>query len=167
MSFALIQKVQSSFIKKVPSLRPGLTVRVHQRIKEGEKERIQVFEGLVIKISSGTGVDKTFTLRKVVDGIGVEKIFALYSPKIVKIQIVKEARVRQAKLYFMRERFGKSARLREKHVSAKDQEEIEEVVKTEVQGNGEKAAESEATESEVSSSEAEEKNDQKEEKNKE
>lgn len=156
MSFALIQKVQSSFLKKVPSLRPGLTVRVHQKIKEGGKERIQVFEGLVIKISSGAGLDKTFTLRKVVDGIGVEKIFPLHSPNIAKIKVVKEAKVRRAKLYYMRERFGKSARLREKHVSDKDAEafaeaeEVEEkVVKEEELAKKEETAEAKDQAAEV------------------
>lgn len=100
-------------LKKVPNIKPGQTVKVYQKIKEGEKERVQIFEGLIIKISSGTGLSKTFTVRKVVDGVGVEKIFPLYTPTIDKIQIIKEGQVRRAKLYYMRDLSGKSTRLKE------------------------------------------------------
>ncbi|MBI2464363.1 50S ribosomal protein L19 [Candidatus Peregrinibacteria bacterium] len=106
--------------KKVPEIRSGYTVRVHQKIVEGNKERIQIFEGLIIKVGSGTGVNRTFTVRKVVENVGVEKVFPLYSPNIVKIEVVKIAQVRRARLYYMRERFGKVARLKERHVSIKD-----------------------------------------------
>ena len=102
--------------KKVPVIRTGQTVRVFQKIKEGEKERIQMFEGLVIKVNSGHGADRSFTVRKVVEGIGVEKIYPLYSPRIDKIEVKKEAKVRRAKLYYMRDRSGKSARLKESFV---------------------------------------------------
>ncbi|MFH1284582.1 MAG: 50S ribosomal protein L19 [Candidatus Peregrinibacteria bacterium] len=108
-----------------PDISTGNTVRVHQKIKEGDKERIQIFEGLVIKINSGHGADKTFTVRKVVEGIGVEKIFPLYSTNIEKIEVKKKAAVRRAKLYYMRERSGKSARLKETFVSSEDIEEPE------------------------------------------
>jgi len=94
-------------------LNPGMSIKVHQKIKEGEKERTQIFEGLVVKISSGNGVNKTFTVRKVVDGIGVEKIFPFYAPSIEKIELMKRGKVRRSKLYYMRERQGKSARLRD------------------------------------------------------
>lgn len=113
MSQAILNHVTASMLKKVPNVKPGQTLRVSQRIKEGEKERTQIFEGLVIKLSSGTGVNKTFTVRKLVDGIGVEKIFPLHSPTIQKIKVVKEGKVRSAKLYYMRDLSGKSARLRE------------------------------------------------------
>ena len=77
---SLLKTVQEKALKTVPVIKTGLTVRVHQKIKEGEKERIQIFEGLVIKVNSGHGADKAFTVRKIVEGIGVEKNFPLYSP---------------------------------------------------------------------------------------
>lgn len=104
MSNLLVQEVQKKFInKKMPVLRPGYQIRVHQKIKEGEKERIQVFEGLVVSVSSGHGPGKTFTVRKVVQGIGVEKVLPINSPLISKIEIRKTQKVRQAKLNFMRD----------------------------------------------------------------
>jgi large subunit ribosomal protein L19 len=127
MNMQLVQKVGKKFMKKVPVIKAGSTVKVHQRIKEGSKERIQIFEGLVIAVNSGSGPDKTFTVRKVVGGIGVEKIFPLYSTNITKIQVTKSSDVRRSKLYYMRKRSGKSARLKEKHLTEKDveMEEIE------------------------------------------
>lgn len=120
---SLLQDVQRLAIKKkVPEIKPGYTVAVHQKIKEGEKERVQIFEGLVICINSGHGADKTFTIRKVVEGIGVERIFPLYSPRIEKIQVKKEGKVRRSKLYYMGKRFGKSARLKETFVSENEME---------------------------------------------
>lgn len=89
--------------KKMPLLRAGYHVRVHQKIKEGEKERIQVFEGLVVKIGAGHGGSKTFTVRKVVEGIGVEKVFPVHSPLIQKVEIKKTFKIRRAKLNFMRD----------------------------------------------------------------
>ena len=97
-----------------PILKSGLTVRVHQKIREGDKDRIQIFEGLIIKLNSGVGVNMTFTVRKVVDGIGVEKIFPINSPNVARIEIVKESRVRRAKLYFLREDKARNFRLYEK-----------------------------------------------------
>ncbi|MEK7085421.1 MAG: 50S ribosomal protein L19 [Patescibacteria group bacterium] len=125
---SILHDIQQSVIKKkVPEIKAGYTVKVHQKIKEGDKERIQIFEGLVLQVSSGHGpADKTFTVRKVVEGIGVEKIFPLHSPLIEKIQVKKEGKVRRARLYYMGNRFGKSARLRESFVSdAPKEEEIE------------------------------------------
>lgn len=120
---SILQEVQKLAIKKkIPEIKPGYTVRVHQRIKEGEKERVQIFEGLIIAINSGYGANKTFTVRKVVEGIGVEKIFPLYSPLLEKIEVKKESDVRRAKLYYMRKRTGKSARLKETFL---DNEEVE------------------------------------------
>ena len=144
---SLLKTVQEQSRKAVPVIKPGLTVRVHQKIKAGNKERIQVFEGLVIKVNSGHGADKTFTVRKIVEGIGVEKIFPLYSPLLEKIEVKKEAKIRRAKLYYMRERFGKSARLKESFVSEQKMEEaIEELAE-------QKAAE-EATETTEAPAEA-------------
>ncbi|MDA1061286.1 MAG: 50S ribosomal protein L19, partial [bacterium] len=123
---SILQEVQKLAIKKkVPVLRTGYTVRVHQKIKEGEKQRIQIFEGLVIKMNSGYGADKTFTVRKIVQGIGVEKIFSLYSPLIEKIEVKKIAKVRRAKLFYMRKRSGKSARLKEGFVNIAEAEQSE------------------------------------------
>lgn len=121
MSQALIAKLTKSFLKDVPQLRTGYTVRVHQKIKEGDKERVQIFEGLIIKKSGGNKVGETITVRKISDGVGVEKIFPVNSPNIVKIEVVKVAKVRRSKLYYMRERFGKSARLKERQISQEEQ----------------------------------------------
>ncbi len=86
----------------LPDIRPGATVRVHQKIKEGEKERIQIYEGIVISRSGGKSLDGTFTVRKISEGIGVERIFPLHSPLIAKIDILKQAKVRRAKLHYLR-----------------------------------------------------------------
>jgi large subunit ribosomal protein L19 len=93
-----------------PSLRPGETVRVHVKVVEGEKERTQIFEGIVIALS-GTGSRAMFTVRKVSYGVGVERIFPIHSPRIDKVEVVSRGRVRRAKLYYLRERSGKAARL--------------------------------------------------------
>ncbi len=149
----ILQYIQKKAInKRVPKVEAGHTVRVHQIIKEGDKSRIQVFEGLVLKVNSGHGADKTFTVRKVVGGIGVEKIFPLYSPNIEKIEIIKKAKVRRSKLYYQRTRFGKSARMKEEFLTAEQiknmYEEIpaEEVVDEEVK---EEKKEEAATKEEV------------------
>ena len=101
--------------EKPPEVRPGDTVRVHMRLVEGEKERIQVIEGVVIRVKGG-GIRKTVTVRKISFGIGVERIFPIHSPRVEKIDIVKHARVRRAKLYYLRELRGKAARLKEAQV---------------------------------------------------
>lgn len=93
---------QKNTTTSVPHLKGGYTVRVHQKIKEGDKERVQIFEGLIIKVGSGAGLSKTFTVRKVVDGIGVEKIFPVDSPNLAKVEVVRASRVRRAKLYYLR-----------------------------------------------------------------
>ncbi|MEK7782803.1 MAG: 50S ribosomal protein L19 [Candidatus Binatota bacterium] len=98
--------------KEAPALRPGETVRVHVKVVEGEKERTQVFEGIVIRIS-GKGNRTTFTVRKISYGIGVERIFPLHSPRIEKVEVVSRGKVRRAKLYYLRGRSGKGARLHE------------------------------------------------------
>jgi len=105
---------------KAAELRSGYTVRVHQKIREGDKERLQAFEGVIIKIGSGSGVSKTFTVRKVVDGVGVEKIFPLLSPNIAKIDIVKKSRVRRAKLYYLRKKLGEKFKLYEEKAKSSD-----------------------------------------------
>lgn len=138
----LIREFQKDQLKKVPALRPGYTVSVHQKIKEGGKERIQIFEGLVIAIGKGVGPLKSFTVRKVVEGIGVEKVFPLHSPHIAKIVVKREGSVRRAKLYYMRGRFGKSARLREGFVTEEAvEEEVKEVAPVKAEEKIEKAAE--------------------------
>ena len=105
---------QKSLRTDLPELRSGYTVRIQQKIKEGEKERLQSFEGLIIKISSGAGVNKTITVRKVVDGIGVEKILPIHSPNVANITVVKKSDVRRAKLYYLRDAVGKRSKLDEK-----------------------------------------------------
>jgi len=102
--------------KEVPTLRPGETVRIHVKVVEGEKERTQVFEGIVIRIS-GKGSRSTFTVRKISYGVGVERIFPFHSPRIDKIEVVSRGKVRRAKLYYLRERSGKAARLYEEEGS--------------------------------------------------
>ncbi len=97
----------------IPDFKPGDTIRVHARIKEGEKERIQVFEGLVIRKRKGK-IGATFTVRKMSYGIGVERIFPLHSPNIDKIEIVTRGKVRRGRLYYMRKLKGKAARIKEK-----------------------------------------------------
>ena len=98
---------------KIPDLKVGDTVRVHQRIKEGNRERIQVFTGTVIK-EQNSGLNKTFTVRKISNGIGVERTFPVNSPKIEKVEVTREGKVRRAKLYYLRDRVGKAAKTKEK-----------------------------------------------------
>lgn len=98
--------------KTVEQFRVGDTVRVHMRIVEGEKERVQVFQGVVIRRKGG-GLSESFTVRKYSYGIGVERIFPVHSPRIEQIEVVRSGRVRRAKLYFLRRRKGKAARLKE------------------------------------------------------
>jgi large subunit ribosomal protein L19 len=93
-----------------PVLRPGETVRVHVKVVEGEKERTQIFEGIVIAMS-GSGSRAMFTVRKISYGVGVERIFPIHSPRIDKVEVVSRGKVRRAKLYYLRERSGKAARL--------------------------------------------------------
>ncbi|BAB06197.1 50S ribosomal protein L19 [Halalkalibacterium halodurans] len=96
----------------LPSFRPGDTLRVHVKVIEGSRERIQVFEGVVIK-RRGTGVSETFTVRKISYGVGVERTFPLHSPKIDKIEVKRRGKVRRAKLYYLRNLRGKAARIKE------------------------------------------------------
>lgn len=113
MSFALIQKVNDEQRKHaVVDVRSGDTVRVHQKIKEGNKERIQVFEGVVIRVDRKSSHTSRMTVRKIASGVGVEKSFLLHSPLVEKIEIVRRAKVRRNYLSFLRSRSGKSARLK-------------------------------------------------------
>ena len=110
---SLIDKIEAGELKKEASqVRVGDTVKAHIRIVEGEKERIQVFEGVVIRLHGG-GARETMTLRKISFGVGVERIIPLHSPRLEKTEIIKRAKVRQAKLYYLRELRGKAARLKE------------------------------------------------------
>jgi len=114
----LLDQFNKSQLKTLPDIRPGDTIKVHQKIKEGNKERLQVFEGVVIAKKHGKGISSTITVRKVVDGIGVERIFPIHSPVIEKIEIVKSGKVRRAKLYYLRTAKGKKARLKNKEFAS-------------------------------------------------
>jgi len=106
--------VESEYLREdIPDFRPGDTVKVHVRVVEGNRERIQVFQGVVIARKGG-GTRETFTVRKVSFGVGVERTFPLHSPIIAKIEVVTQGKVRRAKLYYLRDRVGKKARIKEK-----------------------------------------------------
>jgi large subunit ribosomal protein L19 len=112
----LIKTVEQEFAKSKdnqPGFKPGDTINVHVKIKEGNKERVQQFQGTVIQ-RKGEGAGETFTVRKISNGVGVERIFPIMSPTIDKIEVVKEGRVRRAKLYYLKGKHGKAARIREK-----------------------------------------------------
>jgi len=114
MSDLIIQELERRDTPEgIPSFSAGDTVLVHQRVIEGAKERIQIFKGVVIALK-GRGSHASFTVRKISSGVGVERTFPLNSPSIAKIEVEKEGRVRRAKLYYLRERTGKAARIREK-----------------------------------------------------
>jgi large subunit ribosomal protein L19 len=111
---ALMRAVQEKYMRNdIPEFRPGDTVRVYVKVKEGDKERIQAFEGVVIR-KRGGGTDATFTVRKVSYGIGIERTFPMHAPVIEKIEVLKRGIVRRARLYYLRERKGKAARIKEK-----------------------------------------------------
>ena len=110
----IIEELEKPYMEKeVPNVNPGDTVRVFVRIVEGNKERIQAFEGTIIK-KHGSGINKTITVRKVFQGVGVERVFLLHSPRIDKISIIRRGDVKRAKLYYLRERSGKATRIKEK-----------------------------------------------------
>ncbi|EKD46280.1 MAG: 50S ribosomal protein L19, partial [uncultured bacterium] len=114
----LLQKFEESQVKRqIPAIRPGSTVRVHQKIKEGNKERVQIFEGVVLSRHGGKGINSNITVRKIASGVGVERIFPLHLPSITKIEVVKEAKVRRAKLFYLRKLTGKATKLRDKKLS--------------------------------------------------
>jgi len=103
---------EESVKKELPKFEIGDTVKVHVKIREGERERIQVFEGTVIA-RKGSGVAQTFTVRRVSYGVGVERVFPIHSPNVADVEIVRKGRVRRAKLYFLRDRIGKAAKVKE------------------------------------------------------
>ena len=109
----LIKALTEKQLKDVPEVQVGDTVRVHVKVKEGSRERIQVFEGTVIAKKHG-GIEETFTVRRISYGIGVEKVFPVYSPSIDHVEVVRSGKVRRAKLYYLRGRVGKSAKVKEK-----------------------------------------------------
>ena len=110
------QLIERSFLRSdVPVFRPGDTVKVHVRVVEGNRERVQVFQGVVIRRQGG-GVRETFTVRKISFGVGVERTFPVHSPSIAKLEVVQRGQVRRAKLYYLRELRGKKARIRERRV---------------------------------------------------
>jgi len=110
----IITEIEKQFLdKELPALNPGDTVKVFVRIVEGNKERTQAFEGTIIK-KRGSGVNKTITVRKIFQGVGVERVFPVFSPRVEKIAILKRGDVRRAKLYYLRELSGKATRIKEK-----------------------------------------------------
>jgi large subunit ribosomal protein L19 len=106
-------ETQKEWLRNVPPFRPGDTLRVNVRVKEGDKERLQAFEGVCIA-RRGSGVSETFTVRKISNGVGVERIFPVHSPMLAEIVVVRRGRVRRAKLYYLRHLTGKATRIREK-----------------------------------------------------
>jgi large subunit ribosomal protein L19 len=115
MTNALMASLQPELSTSFPEIGPGDTVRVHQRIVEGRNERIQVFQGVVVAMRGGVTAGATFTVRRTAaHGVGVERTFPLYSKNIEKLEVLRKAKVRRAQLYYLRERSGKAARLREK-----------------------------------------------------
>ncbi|HAM87401.1 50S ribosomal protein L19 [Limosilactobacillus mucosae] len=115
----LIEKITASQLRDdIPEFRAGDTIRVHAKIVEGTRERIQIFQGVVIK-RHGAGISATYTVRKISNGVGVERTFPVHSPRVAKIEVVRYGRVRRAKLYYLRERTGKSARIPERRRDVK------------------------------------------------
>ena len=126
----IIKSIEHEQLKnKIPELKVGNTVRVHVKIKEGNKERIQVFEGIIIKVQGG-GVNQTFTVRKISYGVGVEKTFLIHSPLVEKVELVRVGKARRAKLFYLRDRVGKAAKTKEKVGARIEDKEI--VVKEEI-----------------------------------
>ena len=120
----IIKSIEHEQLKnKIPELKVGDTVRVHQRIKEGNRERIQVFEGIIIK-KQGGGVNATFTVRKIAYGVGVEKTFLVHSPMVEKVELVRVGKARRAKLYYLRDRIGKAAKTKENSAARIEDREI-------------------------------------------
>ena len=165
----IVKSIEHEQLKnKIPDLKVGNTVRVHVRIKEGNKERIQVFEGTIIKVQ-GSGVNRTFTVRKISYGVGVEKTFLIHSPLVEKVELVRVGHARRSKLFYLRDRVGKSAKTREiagariedKEIEIKGEEVVEEPVQEEVVSEDttvnevvETPAEATATEDAVEATEA-------------
>ena len=109
----IIKSIEHEQMKnKIPDLKVGNTVKVHVRVKEGNRERIQVFEGIIIKVQGG-GINKTFTVRRIASGVGVEKTFLIHSPAVEKVEVTRVGKARRAKLFYLRDRVGKSAKTKE------------------------------------------------------
>lgn len=123
MDATLVTDIQALSSKKdfeaLPQVRTGMQVEVHQRITEGEKSRIQIFKGLVIRTGGKSVGEKTFTVRRTTGGVGIEKIFPLACPTVEKIDIIRQYKVRRKNLYYMRDLSGKAARLKDKHITVK------------------------------------------------
>ena len=111
----IISSVNNDLKKDLPSFRSGDTINVGVKVVEGNKSRVQNFEGVVIAKSAGGGMDKTFTIRKISNGVGVERIFPINSPNIDSIKVIKRGKVRRAKLYYLRDLKGKAARIKERN----------------------------------------------------
>lgn len=126
MTDIITQFSQAHQKQNLPDIRPGDTVRVHQRVKEGDKTRIQVFEGVVLAHKHGKGINATITVRKISQGVGVERIFPLHSPLVEKLEAIRHAKVRRAKLYYLRAAKGKRARLKAKELGIAPKEQQEE-----------------------------------------
>jgi large subunit ribosomal protein L19 len=120
---AIVKNLKAEQLREWPPFVVGNTVKVHNRIKEGGKERIQIFEGIVIARKGGKGANATFMVRKIASGVGVERIYPLHSPNIAKIEVVKDDKVRQAKIYYIRERRDNAPRTRRKLVITKKMKE--------------------------------------------
>ena len=117
MKIDLVKEIEQEYLKAdLPEVSPGDTVKVMVRIREGNKERLQGYEGVVLKLA-GAGVSKTVTVRRVFQGVGVERVFLLHSPKVESIKVLRRGDVRRAKLYYLRQRTGKAARIREKTIN--------------------------------------------------
>ena len=151
----ILKSIEHEQLKnQVAELKIGNTVRVHVRIKEGNKERIQVFEGIIIK-KQGGGINETFTVRRISYGVGVEKTFLVHSPMIEKIEVVRVGRARRAKLYYLRDRVGKAAKTKEK-VGAKIETKMITIKEEVVPGESVEAENAENTEDIVVAEEVEE-----------
>ena len=109
----ILESMKDNIKSDIPEFKAGDTVSIGVKVIEGEKSRIQIFKGLVIAISAGSGMGKTFTVRKISNGVGVERIFPLHSPNLDSIDVVKKGKVRRAKLYYLRSRKGKAAKVKE------------------------------------------------------
>ena len=114
MTNQIVQEFGNQFCKEsVPSLKPGYLVKISQKIKEGNKERVQIFQGTVIKTNAGHGINDTVTLRKITDGIGIEKTFPLHAPSVTSIEVLRAHKVRRSNLRYLRDLSGKALRLKE------------------------------------------------------
>jgi large subunit ribosomal protein L19 len=124
----LLEKFNKEQERNIPDIRPGDTIKVHQKIKEGDKERIQIFEGVVLAKKHGKGISATITVRKVVEGVGVERVFPIHSVAVEKFEIIKHGKVRRSKLYYLRTAKGKKSRLKNKEFSVAIAEEPKEEI---------------------------------------